>query len=62
MIDLTTTIAICAGAYGLVIAHAICRALIFTHTERASALRSLHARLEREAALGRRPFETHGER
>jgi len=61
MIDLTTTIAVCAGAYGLVIAHAICRALIFTHTERASALRSLHTRLEHEAAQGRRPFEARPE-
>lgn len=54
MISLTTTVAACAGAYVLVVALAVCRTLIFTHTERAIALRSLHRRLAREEDLGRR--------
>jgi len=50
MISLST-VTVCALGYGLVLSYAVCKTLVFTHTERANALRSLHARLVREAAV-----------
>ena len=44
-----STVTFCALGYGLVLGYAVCKTLVFAHTERANALRSLHSRLQREA-------------
>lgn len=45
-----TIVTVCALGYALVFGYVVCRTLVFTHTERANALRSIHSRLLREAA------------
>ena len=50
MISLST-VTVCALGYGLVLSYAVCKTLVFTHTERANALRSLHARRDPEVRI-----------
>lgn len=52
-----STVTFCAIGYGLVLGYAVCKTLVFTHTERANALRSIHTRLKREADVAASAFQ-----